>query len=728
MGRAFRTLAIVLASAVAVFLLSAQSTQSPVMGMAATTTALKYLGPGQYQMVIRAGRKAPGDVPPLSYNWSGAANCAVPDDAAQIQPMTGTGCWNGNPDKGVWDARQFGVDATGMTDSTAALNTALAHVKSVFLPPGTYHVTDEIKCPGGRVLRGAGAGTTTILVGNTAGNDFNMSANGVVRLGTANSQAACTVDDFSIGFVQPDFAGMTLADIIPYPEALDGDNIHADNGATWGAHGITIQRAWKCLSVTGSSWTPGGSLIGRISCSSFNAGLTLANNSAIIDVKSWDQETFGLDGNQVAVYEACGAAQSCFAMVATPRPATHVDYFGTFAQPVELQGMGSGGGVPSNPSIAFGTLNLDSDGATLVVPNGTGNMVAQIGSLYSSKGLADAATASINIQGSATLVQITNFFMRASQMANVGPDVLAANGATLEMANGYYYINSTQPMTGLSAQTGGLIRITGSILSAPQSPSRLADASGGAIDIATSRIQPANPTYTELTTEGAGGSLTLQSNRIAMPNVLPTAPLIAQTDAQGTVNVSGNLFSGASGAALGAPVLSLTADLGANYISENKLAGWGVTLPFNTSAGYYNINDYEFPLTATTTFATPGDYGEASQTTTGMFQRRGNFAVLALDKKFTPNYTTAAGAFQISLPNAPLPAASGVLPYPCALGKISNVTYAAGQIPSMAMGAGATLVPSMSASASLAVPWGAPNIVSGTAGIEIVTACQYTVR
>lgn len=80
----------------------------------------------------------------------------------------------------VANVLDFGADPTGVADSTAAINAALARHRTVYLPAGTYHITDSLNL--GTATTGQtiyGDGTATVL---DIGPDFNASAVGVVVL------------------------------------------------------------------------------------------------------------------------------------------------------------------------------------------------------------------------------------------------------------------------------------------------------------------------------------------------------------------------------------------------------------------------------------------------------------------------------------------------------------------------------------------------------------------
>lgn len=126
-------------------------------------------------MVFRDGFYAAGDGGDATYRWA-AANCAVPDDGAQVQPSGAAGCWVADvPAEGL-DVRVWGVDAVNASDSTAPLQRgvtwATVNAKCIVLPAGSIYFADTIVafphpfwC-----LRGNGAGNSTLVYNGTATN------------------------------------------------------------------------------------------------------------------------------------------------------------------------------------------------------------------------------------------------------------------------------------------------------------------------------------------------------------------------------------------------------------------------------------------------------------------------------------------------------------------------------------------------------------------------------
>lgn len=100
----------------------------------------------------------------------------------------------------VANVLNFGADPTGTTDTTAAIKAALATNNAVFLPCGTYHITNSLAIAANNQQRLHGAGDCSQI---TIGSDFNTSASGVILLDGTVASGAATVDDLSLTFSQP---------------------------------------------------------------------------------------------------------------------------------------------------------------------------------------------------------------------------------------------------------------------------------------------------------------------------------------------------------------------------------------------------------------------------------------------------------------------------------------------------------------------------------------------
>jgi hypothetical protein len=82
---------------------------------------LRALTPGQYSAIVRLGFTVLYDAPPLVYFWNNICP-GSPDNGAFVAPtISSSGCWVADfPSSGL-DVREWGADATGVTDATTAV-------------------------------------------------------------------------------------------------------------------------------------------------------------------------------------------------------------------------------------------------------------------------------------------------------------------------------------------------------------------------------------------------------------------------------------------------------------------------------------------------------------------------------------------------------------------------------------------------------------------------------
>ncbi|GAX73729.1 hypothetical protein CEUSTIGMA_g1182.t1 [Chlamydomonas eustigma] len=139
------------------------------------------------------------------------------------------------------DVVQFGAVGDGVTDCTQAFKAAIAAVSSgvIYVPPGTYLITTQLTISNsGVVLRGAGAGVSTIYINNSLtdvfgqlwsghGEETNISAQsdwkdgpGMIRFAGPGSANLAGVGHVQIGAQDP-ISNATLLTAITGP-ALRG--------------------------------------------------------------------------------------------------------------------------------------------------------------------------------------------------------------------------------------------------------------------------------------------------------------------------------------------------------------------------------------------------------------------------------------------------------------------------------------------------------------------------
>ena len=121
----------------------------------------------------------------------------------------------------VANVLDFGADPTGVLDSAPAFNRAIAsrpfNNGEVYIPAGVYLLRDAVTLGASCVIRGAGRQLTLLKIDST----FNMSAQGVFVFGSDPGHAGTpAVKDLWVRFAQPNFAGMSRADLIQYPPAF----------------------------------------------------------------------------------------------------------------------------------------------------------------------------------------------------------------------------------------------------------------------------------------------------------------------------------------------------------------------------------------------------------------------------------------------------------------------------------------------------------------------------
>lgn len=292
------------------------------------------------------------------------------------------------------DYPELGGVADGVTDSTAAWQAAADTGLTVWGPPGRWYVTDQVVLQNKQVLQGAGRTSCVFVMDGS----FNLSASGVVRLGTGEPGAQ--IYDVGFEFGQPSFEGMTRANLIQYPPAIDAKNIprHVIDR-------VRITLGWDGIDATENT---GGCYHGFIESGCFNKSLTYDGGLDFVSLDRLHHWPFGasnpasplgalmVDGQAIAL--ECGLVESAaFGVVQS------------FKGRVVITAAASA----TSTTQSIGLLAMDGDGADLSVAGGNWS----IGGGYTSKSIAPT-TNPITISDDA-VVSFSNFYGAVSCQAHM---------------------------------------------------------------------------------------------------------------------------------------------------------------------------------------------------------------------------------------------------------------------------------------------------------------------
>ena len=249
------------------------------------------------------------------------------------------------------------------TDSGPCISKAWAARPDIYIPAGNWHLRSKIRCPQNGSMTTAGTYATIFTVGSPS-NDF-TSSDGVLQPGVPGLGHNCAVvGGFRMVFYQPT-APASIADIVHYPPAILGDDIQR---ASFSGE-IVIENAWDCVQSVktptgpptppGTGTSPAGLYLSMVKCSSYDVGLKVDGPTSE-DKISWDQETWGMNTPQVAVYrsQGNGVGGQAYAAKIGQCDVCMIDIT-AFVQPVLFNAA-----VVSAPGLTIGTLH--ADGANVI--------------------------------------------------------------------------------------------------------------------------------------------------------------------------------------------------------------------------------------------------------------------------------------------------------------------------------------------------------------------------
>lgn len=508
-------------------------------------------------------------VPGTSMMAADGSNATLP--AARYQIAANYSC---NP------VSDFGADPTGIVDASAAINSCAAVVKdghdvNIYLPTGTFKLTNKVSINNGQCIYGDGRGLTTIAVTS----DFNTTDPGVIVMtgGLVDLFAPC-VHDLDISFVEPtvtatrsSYTTLALGCTVTasgtgckYPPA-----IYSSSSARMLLKNLRVIGAWDGITLTGNS---GGFFIENVEMGALNVGLTFDGGQDFCHIKSWHSWPFGLSGGGTwTIYQDGGT----YAAKMGRCDGLKVVDFASFEGRLSLTSAFSFG--------QFSNLALDGNNATLEI---AGNQWLQIDNVYTT-GTASGANANCQVNIAAGYVSLTNV-----NIASAG---------------------SGDPGTGLCV-TGGVATVTGGIMVSSSTTARAIKQTSGILSVNGIFYQAAG-TYTVPLVDAQGGTITFTGNSFAANSTNVGGVVIAVDAAANTV--AGNNFNGWTFTAPGA--------LGAYWLN-------GPASNFSTNGTITTTNATASALTNTTTGAVlvTGGMGVSGRVSTGGVNIVGHFGDLIL--------------------------------------------------------------------------------------------------
>lgn len=341
--------------------------------------------------------------------WLFSSGLAVSDPLEGLYVSTPDGSW---VRQGGWavagvDVRWFGAKLDDSQDDTDAFNAALAIAHRVNFPAGRAYITDMLQVKRNRQLIGIGVSLSVFSIKA----DFNLSAPGIVRMGTSENTGL--IDKIGFEFYQPDSTDRD--DMICYPYAV----CHRGIPRVRIGH-IRISRGWNGIDA---SLNAGGATYDWIECGTLNKGLYIDGALDTMNIGRFRVWPFGMSAYAGAgvVYRDGQTKAAVIGKCDGLEGEIHA-----FSAAVDFIGSEASAGRHLH------ALHLDGDGSWLRVLAG----VLDISYLYCTKSGASGLPHSILLDGSGTPdVRIANLDLRSSQQTQsivVNTGALTINGGQID--------------------------------------------------------------------------------------------------------------------------------------------------------------------------------------------------------------------------------------------------------------------------------------------------------
>lgn len=418
----------------------------------------------------------------------------------------------------------YGADPTGVADSTTAINSAIATGRSVYLPSGTYLVTNALTGIGySTAFYGDGPHSTFIHVTSA----FSASAQGVLVTSATGTQGAApgpTIHDLQIDFDQPStqtlrssFAALGACTTVSggtgckYPPAI----YSVLSGGRIVVYNVTVGGAWD-----GFYFGATGNVVNtvfwltNIEMGALDVGLSADGGEDVSHIKGWHSWPFGIQGTtETSVYND---GNTVAWNIGREDGLQAVDVFTETGNMIFTADFGNSEGPASMVLGNLASRLISIPGGDLIISG------MDIG------GEGNPPAAQIQVTGGHLILD--NDWISAQTVsfpaASVSSGMLEINGGTV--------VNpSTGPSTTVYSQTGGTLKVNGQSFfnAGTETTATISSTAGGTI-ITNNWFHPGSGPALSITSDNAANHV-YGNNFGGMSVTLPTGSALS-----GTYNVA----------------------------------------------------------------------------------------------------------------------------------------------------------------------------------------------
>lgn len=354
----------------------------------------------------------------------------------------------------------FGADPTGVSDSTIAIRNAVNTGKPVYIPSGTYLMTEGIRCvTPGQVITGDGPDQSIIKVTSAfTGTPLGM-------FWCSNLSIGPQLSNFKIQCTQPDTS--SRGSLFTYPNAI----YVADTPYTV-IRNLKITNANFGAELTGETK---GTVISQFYLSAYDVGLSINGSTKTITIDEMFFQPFDMTTNQQAIFndnssiavqsgqcETLKVSNSCFS-----NKGRHLRLYASgsyktnlFAVNTAFENYASVWVQDGNAEFTNCTFSIiDADVTGLIVWKG--NVVATNCKFYNNIALTYRFIQSQNVFGNVACVSISD-----SLFDITGDTTVITSAKTLLLDNNVFYLTANTVLSKpvIDVPDGG-VTITGNVFS-----------------------------------------------------------------------------------------------------------------------------------------------------------------------------------------------------------------------------------------------------------------------